>query len=112
MSNDELAIAAIAAVSDVSKTHPILHFLYVASGEAAAAVARELRRQGFHTEERLGWDSVNWLVVARHEAIPAEELLASTRRSMEKLAADFGGEYDGWEAEVRNYGHDGSGALN
>ena len=112
MSDDELAFAEIAAVSDVSETHTILHYLYVARSEAAAVVAKELRQQGFRTEERLGGDGTNWLVLACHEAIPTEELIASTRRSMEKLVADFGGEYDGWEAEVPNCGNCASNALN
>ena len=39
-----------------------------------------------------------WL--ARHEIVPTEEQLAALRRSMGKLVSPYGGEYDGWEAEV------------
>jgi len=52
----------------------------------------------------LGADGVNWLVLARHEAVPTEELMASMRRSMETLIAKIGGEYDGWEADVQHHG--------
>jgi hypothetical protein len=48
----------------------------------------------------LGADGVNWLVLARHVAVPSEALMASTRQSMETLVEKFGGEYDEWEAEV------------
>jgi len=41
---------------------------------------------------------VSWL--ARHEIVPTEEQLAALRRSMGKLVSPYGGEYDGWEAEV------------
>lgn len=101
MSDDRQAIREIAAVSDGDAIHTILHYLYAPSSEAAGKIAKELRQRGFETEERLGGDGVNWLVLARHEAVPTEELMTSTRRSMEALMAKVGGEYDGWEADVR-----------
>jgi len=102
MSDDRQAILEIAAVSDGDAVHTILHYLYTPSSEAAGEIAKELRHRGFETEERLGGDGVSWLILARHEAVPTEELVASTRRSMEALMAAVGGEYDGWEADVRH----------
>lgn len=101
MSNDARAIKEIAAVSDGDAHHTILHYLYFPSSEGAAAIAEELKRRGFNTEERLGGDGSSWLVLASHQAVPTEELIASIRRSMETLIAEVGGEYDGWEADVR-----------
>lgn len=106
MSKDMMAITEVGAVSDLREPHTISHYLYVPNRGDARTIAEELKRRGFHTEERLGADSVNWLVLARHEAIPTEERMASVRRSMEILIAKVGGEYDGWEADVRH--HDGS----
>jgi hypothetical protein len=106
MSNDAQAVAELGAVSDVSKPHTVLHYLYVPSSDVANAIASELQRSGYRTEERLGSDGINWLVRARHEAVPTEELMASLRQSMEQLVSPFDGEYDGWEAEVRH--HDGN----
>jgi hypothetical protein len=100
MSEDARGVVVLASVSDVSRPHSVLHFLYVPDGDAAGAVASELRQSGFRTEERLGADGVNWLVLACHEIVPTEEQLAALRRSMENLVAPYGGEYDGWEAEV------------
>jgi hypothetical protein len=100
MNYDAQVIREIAAVSGGDRPHTILHYLYVPSSEAASKVAEELKQRGFRTEERLGADGVNWLVLARHEVVPTEELVASMRRSMETLIAKFGGEYDGWEADI------------
>lgn len=94
-------IARLAAVSAVNPQHTILHYLYFPGSQDAAAVAGVLRNRGYTTEERLGADGVNWLVLARHVAIPTEELLLMTRQFMESLVAKVGGEYDGWEVEVR-----------
>jgi hypothetical protein len=101
MSNDGEAIAELAAVSDADAAHLILHYVYLPSSEAAAEVAGELRSRGFDTEERLGADGANWLVLARHVAVPSKDFMVATRLSMESLVAERGGEYDGWEVDVR-----------
>jgi Regulator of ribonuclease activity B len=101
MGDDKRAIAELVAVSVGDAPHNILHYIYVRSSEAAASIADELRHNGFRTEERLSADAVNWLVLARQQAVPSEALMAATRRFMEALVAKVGGEYDGWEAEVR-----------
>ena len=90
----------IAAMSD-GQVRGILHYFYAPSSAAAAQVAEALDRRGFRTQTRLGADGVNWLVLARHEVIPTEDRLATTRHLMETLIAKVGGEYDGWEAEMR-----------
>ncbi len=104
MSDDAEAIKEIRAVSDGNAPRTILHYLYVPDREAAAMIEDALRSRGFQTENRLGADGVNWLVLASHEAISSEELITSIRRSMEALVAKVGGEYDGWEADVRHRG--------
>jgi regulator of RNase E activity RraB len=101
MSNDKQAVVQLAAVSDADAPHLILHYVYLPNKEFAASLASELRSSGFDIEERLGADGVNWLVLARHVAVPTEALMAATRRTMEALVARFDGEYDGWEADVR-----------
>ncbi|MDO8840436.1 MAG: ribonuclease E inhibitor RraB [Parvibaculum sp.] len=100
MNDDAKAVRVLAALSDGDAPHPIRHYLYVPTGEAAVDVAKELQARGFNTEERPGADGVNWLVLVHHEAVPTERLMLSMRRSMEALVARVGGQYDGWEAEV------------
>jgi hypothetical protein len=80
----------------------IWHYLYLPTREAAAEIAAELRHRGFQTEERLGADDRNWLVLASHRATPTEDEVLAARRSMEALVSGVGGEYDGWEVEANS----------
>ena len=100
MSSDRAAIDQLLQASKPGAIHVVLHYLYFPEKTAAAEAARELRRLSFGTEERLGADGTNWLVLARHEIVPSEEVLATTRAIMQALVEHRGGEYDGWEAEV------------
>lgn len=99
--SDEDAFRALGEASDVSAVHTILHYLYVPEKDEASRIATELKGRGFRVEVRLGADGVNWLVLARHEAVPTEDALIATRQAMEALVESANGEYDGWEAEVR-----------
>lgn len=100
MNDDRDAIAEPVRPSNPGQMHVVLHYLYFPREGDARSAAGELRRQGFRTEERLGADGVNWLVLARHSIAPSEESIASARRLMESLVQPCNGEYDGWEAEV------------
>ena len=101
MSDDLAALEQLFKVSELGRTHTVLHYLYFPSRKAANKAAVKLCNQGFKTEERLGADGINWLVLARHDIVPSDEAIATTRETMEQLAASLGGEYDGWEAEVQ-----------
>ena len=79
----------------------VLHYLYFPTKEAAREVSAKLRDQGFSIEQRLGADGENWLLLARQDMVPSEEKIAAIRKMMEDLSESFGGEYDGWEAELR-----------
>ena len=100
MSNDQAALDQLSEVSDRGQTHTILHYLYFPRKKAAKKVAQQLRLEGFATEDRLGADGINWLVLARHDIVPSDEAMATAREKMEQLAEGSGGEYDGWEAAV------------
>lgn len=102
MNDDGHVIRELAVLCGGDVPHAIRHYLYVPTREAAAQVSKELRARGYGTEERLGADGVNWLVLVRHEAVPTEQLMASMRRSMEALVAMVGGEYDGWDTLHRS----------
>jgi hypothetical protein len=98
---DRDAIEELRRTSNTEEPHLVAHYLYFQRKDAAARTAVELRARGFRIEERLGADGVNWLVLARHDAIPTEKAIASVRKTLEQLAERLGGEYDGWEAEVK-----------
>ena len=101
MSKDADALRELFAVSETGKPHHVRHFLYLPRREHAAAIVDELRRHGYQTEECMAADEINWLVLASHWVVPTEDLMTSTRAFMEFLVAGIDGEYDGWEAEVR-----------
>jgi len=101
MSDDRAALDQLLEASVPTRMHTVLHYLYFPTKKAADEVAARLRDQGFRTEERLGADGVNWLVLAKHEVVPSAETIAATRQIMIELAGRRGGEYDGWEAEVQ-----------
>jgi hypothetical protein len=100
MPDDRAAVEELRRLSAFTRPRMVLHYLYFPRQEAAAATTAELRGDGFATEERRGADGINWLVLARHQIVPSEEAIARVRDVMEALARRFGGEYDGWEAEV------------
>jgi hypothetical protein len=99
VSKDATAIEQLSAAgADLTVPHTVLHYIYMPVRESAALVARELRQRGFQTEERLGADNVNWLVLATHQIVVSEANMSSTRRDMEALVEqNGGGEYDGLE---------------
>jgi hypothetical protein len=101
VSPDGLAVAELLTVSKRGEPHVLLHYLYFPNQRDAREVAVELRRLGFTTEERIGGDSENCLVLARHEIVPTEESVLADRELMESLVEPVGGDYDGWEAAVK-----------
>jgi hypothetical protein len=101
MSGDRAALEELSRVSKAGARQTILHYLYLPSKVGAAEVAARLRSHGFSTEERPGADGINWLVLAIQEVVPSESTIAAARTLMEEVAGGAGGEYDGWEAEVR-----------
>jgi hypothetical protein len=98
--DDRAALEQLRQSSRRMGPHVVLHYLYFPHQQGAVAAAAEFRNSGFATEERLGADGINWLVLARHEIVPSEEAIARIRQVMEDLAGRYGGEYDGWEADA------------
>jgi hypothetical protein len=99
--DDPPALEELRQDSRLGAARVVSHYLYFPGRGAAAEAAAELRSLGFKTEERLGAEDTNWLVLARHEAIPSEEAFIATREVMEGIARARGGEYDGWETELQ-----------
>jgi hypothetical protein len=101
MDGDAKALAILDALLDSDTPHSIRHFLYLPNAEAAAALTEALKDRGFEAGMQHPAGGTNWLVLAQHTAIASEALLGALRRSMDALAAEFGGAYDGWETELR-----------
>jgi len=78
----------------------VRHYLYFPKKFIAERAAGRLRDAGFEVEVRKGADGVNWLALATGSPLKDEGDMQRMRDQMEALAADLGGEYDGWEAAV------------
>jgi hypothetical protein len=86
--------------SDLNKPHRLDFYLYFAAKRAAVAVAQTLEAQGFATKVRREADEENWLCLATRAMLPDEPTLDRLGRWLDELAAQHGGEFDGWESDV------------
>lgn len=83
---------------DASLPRECRHYLYVPGELGARAVAHALEAGGE------GWwadvEDVNgcWLVTGAVVTALSDDSVRGTRARLEALAAEHGGEYDGWEA--------------
>lgn len=72
------------------------HYFYFPEHTAAHAAAGALESLGYSVEVRHGAFRENWLVRAEHSGTPGGD----KTEECEKLAQQYGGEYDGWENSV------------
>lgn len=100
MVDDNDALFELSNVSDVNRPHAIRHYLYFPSETDGKRVASDLRQAGFEVEDELGADEENWLVLVHTTVIPTPEGISNLRQRFEKLAEEYDGEYDGWEAAI------------
>lgn len=100
MNDDRAAFDELAHAIAPGTEQTLVHYLYFTRREDASAVGALLRAKGFRTEDRLGADGVNWLLLGRQRIIPSLEAIAAARQLMEQSALAFAGEYDGWEADL------------
>ncbi len=88
------------AGSNLALPHPINHYLYFPTEQAAQSAAATLKAEGYDVEVKLGADDTNWLVLASHVIVPKPSALSVVINRMERLASSLGGDFDGWEAKV------------
>jgi Regulator of ribonuclease activity B len=81
---------------DPSQPRECRYYVYVPAEPEARAVAHALNGDGWDADCEQLQDS--WLVTGATFTGLTEEHVRATRLRLELLAADFGGEYDGWEA--------------
>lgn len=74
------------------------HYLYFSNKSDAERAAQRLRGRGWAVEVKTGTDNKHWLTLAKQPA-PIDDI-EETREQLERLADEFGGEYDGWGAAV------------
>ncbi len=90
-------------VGEKEASEPMKHYLYFPKKPNAEEVGHQLRSQGFSVQVRKG-ASGDWLTLATKAPPTTGEEMDELRDEMEALAAQFGGEYDGWEAATESLG--------
>jgi len=97
---DDLVLRQLASLgADLARPRHVLHFLYFTSEQAARDAAAVV--------EQASWEATvtppdaqveQWSLRAESHRVVGPETVAAFRAWFEQVAADFGGEYDGWEA--------------
>ena len=85
-----------ASNADLSKPHEIDFYLYLPTEDVANAVLTRAHAAGFRGDVSISADGNGWLCLLHKDLIPAHATMTEQRRVLTKLAADAGGEYDGW----------------
>jgi hypothetical protein len=93
--------------SDLKKSTDVRFYLYIPGEKNAKRAATTLSRDGFHVlvHEPLGklddgsYES-RYSVIANRQEKPSAQIVARNRHLFESLASAYGGEYDGWEAQI------------
>jgi hypothetical protein len=99
---DGLALRQLARLgADLSRPRHVVHFLYFGT-EADARAAAEAIAGTWSTEvEPPTEDIAQWCVKADGNRTLGPDTVAAFRSWFERVAAEHGGEYDGWEGAVR-----------
>lgn len=87
------------AAVDVSKPRHVRHYLYFTTARVGKAVAAQVSQQGFEATSRKSADGENWLVLAEHFIAEGPQFDAA-RETLERIARENSGQYDGYELEV------------
>src|SRR3954452_16818148 len=97
---DERVLAHLALLGcDPGAPREVTHYLYLPQQDGADDVADILQRDGWCTAIESCRD-ISFLVIASRVAALSAPVVKETRRTLEALAADHGGIYDGWEART------------
>ena len=97
---DKDALHHLRKLSAGNTTRRFDHYLYFPAEDIANRVATVLRERGVTADVRLGADESNWLVLARTLTDSSDDATEFIFNMMYHIADEFGGEYDGWEADV------------
>ena len=99
---DRLALRQLAGRgADLAKPRHVIHFLYFAT-EADARAAAEAIADTWNTKVEAPTEVIaQWCVRADGTRTLGPDTVAAFRTWFEGIAAEHGGEYDGWEAAAR-----------
>jgi len=87
--------------ADLSRPTNVTHYLYFSTRHSAERAGEQLRERAF--DARVGRPLLGrreWCLFASHTAVVSDSSIGLLRATMDRLAAELGGTYDGWEAMV------------
>lgn len=91
--------------ADLSAATEISHYFYFPTKEAAERAGVRLRKREFVTEVGAPMPGRReWCLLATHTIAVSDSTIGLLRAAMERLATEFVGKYDGWEALVEPEG--------
>ena len=88
--------------SDLTQPHQFDFYVYLPSREAAIRAEALVQQIGLTTKVERAAKGPQWLCLASDTFIPTKQKIHAVQQRLGKIAGEFGGEYDGWEAEVRH----------
>jgi hypothetical protein len=88
------------AGSDLTKPHEPEFFLYVPTEAGARKIAETLTAEGFKTDVHHTQSGKDWLCKGTKRMVLTKDALTKLRQQFIGLLKPFGGDYDGWGAEV------------
>jgi hypothetical protein len=99
---DSLALRELAGRgADLAQPRHIIHFLYFPAEESARAAADAIAESWAAAVEPPSETIAEWCVRADGHRTVGPETVAAFRTWFEHIAAEYGGEYDGWEAAAK-----------
>jgi hypothetical protein len=88
--------------ADLTRPRHVRHFLYFEEETFAHRAAEQIERAGYSATVTAPSDDVPvWTVVAEGFRVIGEETVPGFRAWFEHVAADYNGEYDGWEPATK-----------
>ncbi len=93
--------------ADLKKATHFRHFLYLPQRDQAVRAQADLLATGYEAEVRLPESSLEgefatfFSVVSGATAVPSIDNVSAMRKFLTKVAEEYGGQYDSWEAQIR-----------
>jgi hypothetical protein len=101
MTIDELVVEEIRGLgADMAREMGTHHYLYFKTEASALEAAAHLRGRGFEASAFQIDADTDWCVCASQELVVVASNMGLIRSAMERVAGQFGGRYDGWEAAI------------
>jgi hypothetical protein len=97
---DQITVQKLAGMgAELSRPRQIVHFLEFSSGLAVEDVQAPLERAGYEvTVEEPDEVTTHYVVRAEAVRVVSSTTVPAFRAWFERLAAEHGGDYEGWEA--------------